>query len=334
MATRKGRRLAVATVAIALGGCAALPIAPPGPILADLNLPHLGAATGAALVRIPPLSGRVVWPARQAQSTMADVATRATVTLIDTSNNNSVGSTLSGPDGAFSIDLARGFVPASGRLYYVEAYKGLLNNRVGQDAARVRTVVQFSAGWSSLTGGGPVALTRGTTSLAALMDLKGLDAEQRAALMGRVAADGTPPAYDDNGAAVTRAEFLRTYDLVTTALTGDRDPVDSLRWVNGQVVLRPGIGLSGPQLVEVVPPQGGQGHLVAVFGTDFDSALAGNAVDFGGVAATPSALVAGRMEVVVPQGARSGPLTVTTRLGSGSIAFTVLPTVSGAFVGL
>jgi hypothetical protein len=298
----------------------------------SLHAPSLPADPPAV---VPPLVGRVYWPERQIQASMADVATRATVTLIDTSTSNSLGSTISGPTGAFAIDAARGFVPRGGKLYYVEAYKGLSNNAVSRDAARVRTVVAFSGGWSSLTGGGGIVLTRGTTALAALMDLKALTDAQRAALMGRLAPTGTPPVLGDGGeAAVTQSEFRLAYGFVTTALTGNRDPIDSLIWKNGAPALRAGVGLSAPQLVDVVPNPAVQGEVVSVYGSDFDPALAGNSVDFGGVAATPSAVDIGRLVVTVPIGARTGNLTVTTWLGSGSIDLDVLPTIGGWFLGL
>ncbi|MBM3268810.1 MAG: hypothetical protein FJZ01_14310 [Candidatus Sericytochromatia bacterium] len=313
-------------LALLAAGCPGLQPAAPGGPAAD---PGALLAPGAG---VPPIVGRVWWPERVVQAEMKDVAQRATVTLIETDTNTSLASAISDTAGNFSLATVRGFVPRTDKMYYVEAYKGLYNNSVGQDAARVRTVVLFSAGWTSLTGIS-VAITRATTAVSALLDLKNIPADQRVNTMSKVGTEGTPPPFQSGGTGISDAEYVQAFNLVTTSLGGNRDPLDSILWTNNSLTLRPGIGLAPPSISDVVPPQAVEGDRITLYGRDFDPVLTRNAVDFGGIAATPSAIAGGRIDVTVPLGARSGLLTVTTQLGSGSIGFTVLPVMPGKFIG-
>lgn len=295
-----------------------------------------GSGAGSGARSAPPVVGRVVWPVRQAQAVMTDVAVKATVTFIDTGSNNSVASTLSDANGEFGLGFGGGFAPQAGKLYYVEAYKGLLNNKVGVDAARVRTVLKFNAGiWTPINTGGVVIVSRATTALAALMDLKGLSAEQQDQLIGTLGVDGDPPDFAAAGTAVSATEYLDAFDKVTLALTADRDPLDSLQMVGGTLALREGVSVQAPIITEVVPAQAVAGDKVVLFGRYFDQDIANNVLHFGNVTTTPSALSAGRLEATVPEGAPAvAALSLVTPAGTASAPFTLLPKMPGSFLGI
>lgn len=71
-------------------------------------------------------------------------------------------------------------------------------------------------------------------------------------------------------------------------------------------------------VIEFTPDQGSAGSAVTIFGTGFSLTAAQNTVQFNGVAATVTAASATQLRVVVPEGATTGPITVTTQTGSAA----------------
>ncbi|HXI32501.1 MAG TPA: IPT/TIG domain-containing protein [Gemmatimonadales bacterium] len=68
-----------------------------------------------------------------------------------------------------------------------------------------------------------------------------------------------------------------------------------------------------PPVIDSFTPGGGQtGTSVTIFGRNFDAAISGNSVSFGGIAAVVSAASTTRITATVPSGARTGPIRVTT----------------------
>ncbi|MBO9542099.1 hypothetical protein J7643_16045 [bacterium] len=200
----------------------------------------------------PPLSGTVQFPVeRRVSATMAEIGTKATVSLIDTATGNTLATALTDPDGAFVLSFEKTFRPQAG-AYFLEAVKGLsaggLPNRAGAPLARIRTLASFQgSNWVTLTGAG-VRITTATTAISALAGLNRLSPSENLALLGSVKANTpstaagftmfdtyTVPASltGTASAALSKAAVHRTWSLVVQALQADEDPVAVL-------FLRPG----------------------------------------------------------------------------------------------
>ena len=180
------------------------------------------------------LEGRVepwVSPERRTQATLVEIATGATVSLIDSTTGNSVASTVTRPDGTFTLTIP-GFNPITGQPYYLEAVKGLSAggnpNRAGSAIARVRTLVLRNGSWTSLTGS-YVNISRATTATSVLVAYRGLSVSQQAALMGKVSDQN----LDVAGTALQGDDYMRVFDLVTEAIAADQDPVWAINHASG-----------------------------------------------------------------------------------------------------
>lgn len=129
------------------------------------SFPAAMTPAGTSVQEIPRINGHVDFPERAIASTTSDLVTRATVSVID-STNQTVAVTLTDADGKFSLSVA-GFTPAAGSFYTLEAIKGLSAAASGGAAIRMRTIVQWTgAGWNSCTGADAVAITPTTTAVA------------------------------------------------------------------------------------------------------------------------------------------------------------------------
>ncbi|MNX84952.1 Serine/threonine-protein kinase PknD [compost metagenome] len=170
---------------------------------------------------------------RSPQATLAEVASGATVSLIDGVSGETAAATLSTADGRFDLALPSAFAPVPGRAYVLEAAKGLGvglgANRAGSPLARLRTVVVFAAdgSWTSLasaTPNAPVTLVASTTALCAIASLQGLSNASQAALVGRLA-NG---AYDAAGSPIPASDLNRVRTLVGECLAADLDPIEAI----------------------------------------------------------------------------------------------------------
>lgn len=185
-----------------------------------------------------PLTGSIeLSPARRTQATLADIASGATISLIEPSSGNTVASALTTTSGSFRLVFKNGFKP-TGVPYFLEAMKGLSANSASAPLIRLRTLVSYRGGrWLSLTGG-VNTLTRGTTALSALSNLKDLDDVQNYALMGSL----TPQASDSPGVELPDAlavpealstllsdqEYQQAWLVVDRAIAQDVDPIAGL----------------------------------------------------------------------------------------------------------
>ena len=88
-------------------------------------------------------------------------------------------------------------------------------------------------------------------------------------------------------------------------------------------------GIQAPVISQIVPDSAFEGMEVIIHGSNFSSAAAGNTVSFNGTAGTVSAASTLAVTAVVPVGATSGDITVTTNdLTSAGSPFTVtLPVI-------
>lgn len=287
----------------------------------------------------PPLVGQVVFPAGlRTQADLNDIATAATVSLIDLATNSTMGTTLTDSQGRFSLTPTRNFRPVAGTLYYMEAVKGLYDNQVGADVARVRTIIRFDAGWTSLSAGSIIYLNESTTALSAMVGLKDgsatpIDASSLIAQLAVSTPDGELP---DTLSPVTNCpvgEFATVRGLVTSALTQDVDPLAGISWnaSTGLYSLNTG---RGPIITALTPDTGAAGAEVTLTGARFEATPASNSVSFNGVRATVLTASATELHVRVPSGATTGLVVAETRNGqSNGMAFLVLSNVSGTFRG-
>ncbi|MBU6427981.1 MAG: hypothetical protein KGR26_03135, partial [Cyanobacteria bacterium REEB65] len=111
-----------------------------------LRPPTSGTSSGA-----PSIVGSVDFGTEQVQANIGDIANGATVSLIDTVSNSTVASTITQPNGSFTLSFS-GWSPTANEVYYLEAVRGLDNNTAGNDAARLRTLIGYSAStWQSIT---------------------------------------------------------------------------------------------------------------------------------------------------------------------------------------
>jgi large repetitive protein len=84
-----------------------------------------------------------------------------------------------------------------------------------------------------------------------------------------------------------------------------------------------------PTISSFTPASAPVGATVIITGTNFDSTPASNTVTFNGIAAVVASCTSTQIVATVPQGATSGPITVTTtevlQGATSAVSFTVVP---------
>ncbi|MNR88768.1 hypothetical protein D3C72_197190 [compost metagenome] len=197
---------------------------------------------------IPAVHGRVTFtPTYGVQAGIADeIALAATVSLINVESGATEVTTLTDAQGKFSLTFPKTFVVTKDKPYYLEAVKGLKDlgpsNRVGADAARVRTILTWSSGnWKSISAGG-ITVNPSTTALSAIANLRALSTTSATALIdalrvGLPEPDPAPPSPDsfNTGAphGVSSQEFHTVRSLVSELLKQDLDPLAHLSYYAG-----------------------------------------------------------------------------------------------------
>lgn len=277
---------------------------------------------------LAPMSGQVFFPTTyMTQATMADIATAATVSLIDTGVNQTVATSLTDSSGRFLLNFGSSFRPGSG-VYVLEAVKGLSNNRASNVAARVRTLTQWSnGGWTSMTNSVPgagITVNRSTTALSTIVSLRNLAG---APLIGTVAV-GTPDSFADAGTGITQSEYSTVYGMITESLAGDRDPLENVAYNGTSYFLK---NSNGPTLVAIYPNPGTAGSTVTLLGQNFSGTASDNTVTFNGAQAMVTDATPTRLTVLIPNAASTGPLNVVTSQGTASANYTVIPGFNGGF---
>ncbi|HEY9899931.1 MAG TPA: IPT/TIG domain-containing protein [Pantanalinema sp.] len=302
---RRSRQWVFALCLFLLVGCLGAP------------LPHAGSpapATSEAAAAV--IRGRVELDAfgREVQAQAAEVAQAATVVLIDPATNRTVATATTDADGAFALYYG-GFQPGSA-TYYLEAFKRLGSNRVGQRVARLRTAIAAQGdGWRSVTNSqpGPVRLGLSTTALCAIVSLKqALPAPQRpalSALLGSLA-PGSPDVFSPIPNC-TGPEFDGAREVVAAALARDLDPLGAIAYdtANARFLLNAGLGITSTSPLTGLM----EGASVILEGSGFDPTPANNTVKFNGASAVVTAATPTRLTVSM-RGLGAG--TVTVQVGS------------------
>ncbi|MBO9541250.1 hypothetical protein J7643_11735 [bacterium] len=264
------------------------------------------------------LSGKLRWQeayATQADPTLSEIANGATVSLIDPDNGQTIVTSLSAPDGGFSLHFGT-WNPALDKVYLLEAIKGLKvggePNRAGAPASRLRTLIaKRSDGWKSLTAGSLV-INRSSTALAVIGGLKGLTPAQNLALLGSVTV-GSPDAFSaPGGGGIAAPEYATVWGLVDTAVSLYQDPVRSIAL---DAATQQFARLERAPFVTDFSQQGVRpGQTLVLSGNGFDPVSANNKVFFNGIQAPPGSVqvdaTGSRLTVVVPANAQTGVITV------------------------
>lgn len=285
----------------------------------------------------PAIEGQVVFPEARSpyttQATLSEVANAATVVLIDTTANLTRGSTVTDATGRFSMRFSNSFRAVASASYYLEAFRGLGDNAVGKNAARLRTILRYDGGWQSLTSsvtGSPIYLNLGTTALAAIVNLKGPSRVSVDEAIGRLTV--TPEVFTPF-AGVTGPEFTAVKGIASSLLLADFDPLSGIVYEPGP----PEAFLQRNNSSALACDQASASitDTITLRGVSFDPALplsTSNVVLFNGTATgSVTSISADRqsINVVVPNEAITGPITVRT--GDkiyGLPSFTVWSTVN------
>jgi hypothetical protein len=212
--------LAASVALLGLSACSAYPPAM-GPEPGELVAPA-GERVSA------PLVGQVAVPATPhvLATTPAAVQTASTVSLIDPATGKTLATTLTDDAGKFTLAMPDGVSVAGGTPYVLEAVKGLNGNLPGAEAARVRTVVSYvSSVWHGISGT-TITLDATTTALTiGAMLRKQADASVDLGLLLDSVSGGTYTPVS----VLSAENFALLKSLVDSALSGDRDPVASVK---------------------------------------------------------------------------------------------------------
>lgn len=275
---------------------------------------------------VPPLTGSVHFTDRAVQADMTEVATGATVSLIESATNITLSSSVTDSKGMFSLKFGGGFKPDKTKAYFLEAVKGLSAgedpNRAGASVARVRTLIYWRSGmWKSLTQQG-VIVNRASTALSIIANLRAaasqpVDTEAMIASINvgipdRTASPSTPDTFIPGNTQIALDEYREVFTLVSEALARDADPFFSVTMDMGppRRYVRTERGFS----VEGVSPSNGTSlDMVTVKGQGFNPNPADNVVRFNGWPGTVLAVSGDRKTLTVRTPARmdlSGPISV------------------------
>jgi hypothetical protein len=310
-------RLALASALLAACSAAPGPASPPG---------------------VPPLAGQVVmadlYPEaaadRNVSATMAEVATAATVSLIDANSSETVATTKTTANGAFIMVFASDFLPKIDP-YYLEAVKGLASNRAGNSAARVRTIVAFRGGWVSAHSDA-LAISRASTAVSLIVSHRtGTAAPVTVlSLLGSIGTGGAPPPFAEKDSGITQPEYGNVYNHVGKVLLADGDPFGLITYdpiLKSYSANLPNV----PRVFQMSPTAFGAKDVVTLTGQNFNSTPNLNVVSFAGVAGTVLSSSGAQLTVRVPDALSAGSLIVSTPVGdSNSIPYKVLKPLGGS----
>lgn len=263
----------------------------------------------------------------QILATIGDVAQAATVSLIDSATNTTVATTVTNAAGQFAMDI-RGFVFTPGKTYILEAVKGLNSNKAGADAVRLRTFIRWSGStWSSITGEG-ISISPKTTALAIIASHRGL-------VPGNFINSLSTGAFNPAGTGSSQEELDTVEALVRQLLDANLDPLYMITWNGSTYQLRESTN-NQPQpdpepvkILLVTPDPVATGAQLTIGGVGVGQDGFVTQVNFGAIPAQVVGFTATSLTVIVPTGARSGPLTITNSLGTAQTTVIIVPEVGG-----
>lgn len=322
------RLLAIALATLLLAGC----LKPLTSVVPRLDRAATAQSQGTLRGQIGTMRGYHA----QLTNLLDEFARGATVSLIEVSSGNTVGTSIADASGSFVINFGFKFSPkrtnptdARSVAYYLEAVKGLAAgnpqpNQAGADAMRLRTLIWFdftAGGWVSLgnPAPGPINVSLGTTAVAFYINQQIVNGQAVTpeAYIGSLDVSVDPPAYAGPGPGVVGLRNLASTDYsdlylaVVNAVAKDQDPLHV-------IVLSPGGGVVNTQtsftFAGMTPASGGIGSTVTMGGTGFEPTNPNFAVVFVGEATGTIDVgqsSSTKLVVTVPPGARSGLVRLT-----------------------
>ncbi|HEY9857768.1 MAG TPA: hypothetical protein V6D05_18625 [Stenomitos sp.] len=293
--------------------------------------------------RVPDLVGRVDFgPQRSAQATLGEVASYATVSIIDAATSQSVSTALTDSSGAFVFSFNT-WKPSTTATYYLEAIKGLKSNQAGNAAVRLRTIGKYADGvWQTITRD-TVVISRSTTALSLLASLKGFNAVPPQTLLSTVqsgVADptltpATPDTFNPTGTGLTKALYQQAFNNVDTVMASDRDPMGEIALSSdGGTEIPYLLSVAAPTVTYVEPSAAPVGGSLTVYGSHFSESTDGNLLTFpGGGSVHPTTAQRNRLVLSVPVGAQSGRVLLQSTGGTASFDVTIIPDIGGQYTG-
>lgn len=250
----------------------------------------------------------------------------ATISLIDAETGHTQGTSVTTEDGTFILNFGEGFQPVDGRFYYLDLVKGWQArpegpfNQAGADALRLRNILCYdaaAAGWKSLMNPTPsqtVDIGNKSTAVSIALALK-QQAGELVDLMDFLGVVPYPEDYPEAGVGtLARQNFDQAYAAVVEAIEKDADPLQYLVYdtITGQYfgslvlfsltdIFRKGSDANPIR-------EGKVDDRVIITGMGFRS---GAKFRLGGkLLPIIGSIAADRVEVQIPPGARSGPVSI------------------------
>lgn len=319
----RAKLLTIILSALMIAGC-------PKPPAAMTSIGNV-APPASAQVPAGSLVGQVDMAAFRIQATVAEIASGATLALIDSDTGYTLATTVSDANGKFSLTFSNGFEPQENHVYYLEAVKGLmagtaLPNRIGSPLARVRTIVSWqNDGWVSAASATPnnsIAITSTTTALSIIASLRSTTTRTvpMLQLIGSLPDPRDATSFTKAVAAgIPIASLQQVVGLVRFSLEErDQDPFRSVLLdvsdTNYNSFVLPNMPFT---ITFLTPTSAAVGEELFVAGDNFDPVPVNNTVTFTGsgntrinAPVTNVSLDRSRLRVVVPSGATSGPISV------------------------
>ncbi len=291
-------RLSVGVTAVLTLGCQSL-----------LGLPRSaasGAQTASSVASVP-ISGHVSWPQELTSASLgpglyhtmaqwAEIETMCTVSVIDpdaTASINGVsenlgatiGTGVSNANGYFTFNVPDADLSTSS-VYVLEAVKGLFDNAVDHNAARVRTFVQYQGPsapvpWMGVYQGSILDINDGTTAVCVIWGLGqtgGPATGPQAAFLQTVVGGSNTDFTDPASCSIPMSAFSTVHDLVDTCVTQNIDPVAAI-----------GVDNSGdykqfvspiPLIYQLAPNEAAAGAQIEIVGQHFRQPVASTSVAF------------------------------------------------------
>ncbi len=327
-------------------------------------------APAASSVASVPITGQVSWPESLTSAALGpglyhvlaqwtEIETMSTVSVIDpnaTSSINGVTETLGQTIGTGVTDANGNFafnVPdstlASGSVYILEAVKGLFDNTVDHNAARVRTFMQYEGPtapiiWSGVYQGSLLEIDDGTTAVCVIWGLGqtgGPATGPQASFIQTVVGGSNTDFLDPASCSIPMSAFTTVHDLVDTCITQNIDPVAAI-----------GVDNSGnykqfvspiPLIYQLVPNEAALGAQIEIVGQHFRQPVASTSIAFdmydsahltcSSPCVTTTAVSVSNdgnsAYVQVPPGALTGNVAVITPDGTSDLVpFTLIPAIN------
>lgn len=302
------RVLLLLMLSLALASCKLPSLLPTAPRPAAMTI----AAKGSGV------EGRVLSPRRMQANVLEDIASHATVSLIDTATGLTLATTVTNEGGSFFLAFGQGFAPVANRPYFLEAVKGIKGdnpqyNQAGADAVRLRTQIFYdpaSQEWLSLENDEPGKIYLSMASTAVSVAIAHMQAVVPLFSSQDFIGCLTNGTYVAGNRPLSQAVYDDLYTKVETAILENRDPLHYIAYdAHNGTFLSTFISFS---ISGITPASGEIGTPVVLEGDGFLSGTIDHVAINGQVVEMDLATVTdSRIAFTIPSGARSGPISLS-----------------------